>query len=198
MERSLGKQWLMVIGLVAASVVVRFAFQSIPNFAPIAAVALFAGFYFRSRWVAAAVPLSAMLITDAFIGGYQPVLMITVYGLLALPVLLSGLVRRVFALGDSPVRSLLSVGGLVGCSLLASVLFFVATNFVTWYVTPWYPRTAAGLIECYVSALPFFRYTLAGDAFFALTLFGGYALVQQISGLRSAQAARTLAVATRP
>jgi hypothetical protein len=37
-----------------------------------------------------------------------------------------------------------------------------------------YDHTAAGLLQCYAAALPFFRYTLAGDMFFAVVLFGGY------------------------
>jgi hypothetical protein len=170
---------LVLIGLVAASVGLRFALQAIPNFAPVAAVALFSGFYFRSRALAALAPLSIMLISDTFLGGYQPVLMLTVYALLTLPVLLRGPMRQCFAFDDSAWGNARSLGGLLGCSLAASVLFFLVTNFVTWYVTPWYPRTPEGLVHCYTSALPFFRYTLAGDAFFALVLFGGYAAVSQ-------------------
>ena len=65
---------------------------------------------------------------------------------------------------------------LVGCSLTSSLLFFVATNFACWLVSSWYPRSLAGLWQCYVAAIPFFRYTLMGDLFFAGVLFGGYAL----------------------
>ena len=62
------------------------------------------------------------------------------------------------------------------CSLGASLLFFITTNFATWLVTPWYPRTWAGLVDCYISALPFLRYTVASDLIFTGTLFAGYLL----------------------
>jgi hypothetical protein len=35
----------------------------------------------------------------------------------------------------------------------------------------------AGLAKCYLSAIPFFRYTVTGDALFATVLFGSYAMV---------------------
>jgi len=42
-----------------------------PNFQAVAAIALFAGWYFSRGAVAVAAPLAAMLLTDAFIGGYD-------------------------------------------------------------------------------------------------------------------------------
>jgi hypothetical protein len=71
----------------------------------------------------------------------------------------------------------------VACSLACSLLFFLATNLATWYVTPWYPRTGMGLWQCYVNAIPFFRYTAAGDLAFAGMLFGGYAAFRAIAAI---------------
>ena len=34
--------------------------------------------------------------------------------------------------------------------------------------------TFAGLALCYTNAIPFFGYTIAGDLFFTLLLFGAY------------------------
>jgi len=66
-----------------------------------------------------------------------------------------------------------------GAALTSSVLFFVLTNFGVWLVSDLYPRTAAGLVGCYIAAIPFFRNTLAGNAFYTLVLFGGFALAQR-------------------
>ena len=175
MKRTTVEQGAVLAVLVAAGVGLRFYFQDIPNFAPVAAVALFAGFFFHSRLLAAIAPLSVMLITDFFIGGYQPLLMATVYGLLMLPVLMRGYLRGRFLQGENTSAAIASVLGLLLCTLAASVLFFVATNFATWLTTPWYPRTVSGLGQCYANAIPFFRYTLAGDLSFATVLFGSYA-----------------------
>ncbi len=175
-----GEQIIVFVLLVAATVSLRLYFQEIPNFAPVAAVALFAGYFFRSRWLAILAPIAVMTISDLFVGRYHPWLMLTVYAFLTLPVLMGGPMRRLLA-GRGAISSTV---GIATCSLASSLLFFAATNFMTWVVTPWYPRSWAGLVDCYVSAIPFFRYTLAGDLFFATVLFGSYALVQQLAARR--------------
>jgi hypothetical protein len=164
--------------LVAAGASLRLALQEVPNFAPVAALALFAGYFFRSRLLAMGVPLAIMAITDLKIGGYAWYQMAVVYAMLALPVLLRGPLRRAMALdGSSRKRAALSLAGLLGCSLASSILFYVATNAVC---LGWYEPTLAGVVQCYVQGLPFFKYTLAGDMLFSLATFGTYAAVMQL------------------
>ncbi len=179
MKRTTIEQLLVLAGLVAISVGLRFYFQDIPNFAPVAALALFAGYYFDTRWMAALAPLSVLMITDYFFGGYEPVLMLTVYGLLVLPVLLRDVLRRHFSMEGSGPWGVRAFAGLFGCTLAGSVLFFLVSNFVTWAGTPWYEPSLGGLGQCYLNALPFFRYTVTGDLCFAALLFGGYAAACQ-------------------
>lgn len=172
----------VLIFLVTLGVMARVLLRDVPNFAPIAALALFAGYCFRQRRVAVIIPLLVMLLSDLIIdaGGYPWPLMVTVYGLLALPVCFGAPLRRYLSL-DFNTSSRLgvcgSLGGLFGCSLACSVVFFVGTNWMVWMMGGWYEPTWAGLAHCFTQALPFFRYTLAGDAMFALLFFGGYALV---------------------
>ena len=64
-------------------------------------------------------------------------------------------------------------------ALTGSVLFFVVTNFGVWLTDSLYPKTAEGLIACYVAAVPFFGNTLAGNAIYTSVLFGGFALAQR-------------------
>jgi len=54
-----------------------------------------------------------------------------------------------------------------------SAWFFVVSNFGVWLGGA-YPATPAGLVDCYVRALPFWRNMLLGDAVFGLLLFGAY------------------------
>ncbi len=163
--------------LVAAGVATRLYFRDIPNFAPVAAIALFSGCFFRSRWTALCVPLLVMALSDLVVGGYEAVLMVAVYGMLALPVVMRGAIRRLLDFESPSARRLaVSAAGLLGCSLVSSLLFFAVTNSVVWATSAIYEPTLAGLVSCYVQAIPFFRYTLAGDAFFAFALFGSYAL----------------------
>ena len=134
------------------------------NFTPVAAVGLFAGYYFRSRAVALFVPLAVMVLSNLVIGSYLSRAMeLAVYAAMLLPVLLSGLLRR--------KMSALRVGG---CAVASSVLFFVITNFSHWLFMR--QHSAAELLQSYVEALPFFRATILGDVFWSGVVFGAYAL----------------------
>jgi len=139
-----------------------------PNFAPIAAIALFAGIYFRSS-LAMLIPVGSLAISDWLIGAYDFRVMAVVYVSLSLPVLFSRVLAKV-----SPI-------GLLAGSLSCSVLFFLASNFAVWMFIPVYSGNIAGLLECYVAALPFFKNTLCGDLFWTFSIFGSYALCARLS-----------------
>lgn len=162
-------------GLVLAGSLSRVLLSDWPNFAPVAAIALFAGYFFRSRAIALLVPLAVMGISDVFIGSYDWQMMTLVYGALMLPVFARAPLRRWFSLDDgaTPFRA---TAGLLASSLGASISFFAISNFGAWLWYGTYEHTVAGMIHCYVQAVPFFRYTLTGDLLFAVALFGGYAL----------------------
>lgn len=188
MKRETVEQSVVLVSLIAAGSALRLYFSDIPNFAPVAGLALFAGYYFRSTAFALAAPLAMMLVTDQFLGGYQPWLMATVYTMLTLPVLLRSVVRDRGQRWDEQRTggAWLSFSGTlllssVGCSLA----FFLATNCMTWLVTPWYPRSAAGLWACLVNAIPFFRFTLAGDLATVATSFGFYFLLRNLLIVRT-------------
>jgi hypothetical protein len=77
------------------------------------------------------------------------------------------------------VQDWLRVGG---AGLAASVSFFVVSNFAVWAV--WgdlYPKTLAGLMTCYVAAIPFFRHTVEGDLIFTAVMFGVPAAVALVA-----------------
>ncbi|HEX7356472.1 MAG TPA: DUF6580 family putative transport protein [Ignavibacteriaceae bacterium] len=136
-----------------------------PNFAPIAAMALFGGAYFNKKSLAFVIPLVAMFLTDAIIGFYSYAWM--VYISFALIVLV-GIV----------MLKKVSVKNLIFASLTASVSFFAITNFGVWALGTLYPKTPAGLMESYIAAIPFFQNALIGDLFFVGVMFGVYELVK--------------------
>lgn len=180
MKRQHFVEGMLFVLLVSAGVQTRIWLQDLPNFAPVAALALFAGYFFRSWLLALCLPLSVMAISDMVIGGYDWRMMAVVYSMLAVPVAFRTLIRHHLNLNQGALKSAsLAVTGLVGCSLGASVLFFLTTNFASWLWFDMYEHSLAGLIQCYAMAIPFFRYTLCGDLFFAVTLFGGYAVAAQ-------------------
>lgn len=137
-----------------------------PNFTPIGAMALFGGAYADRRWLAFIVPLGALLVSDMVIGFHA--LMPFVYGSVAVIVLLG----RVALKRRSPLR--------IGLTAVAgSVVFYLVTNFGVWLQLGTYPHTPAGLLACYVAAIPYFQNTLAGDLFYNGLLFGGFALLER-------------------
>lgn len=137
-----------------------------PNFSPVAAMALFGGAYLPRRWMGFVAPLGALLLSDLVLGFYSG--MPIVYGSVALIVVMGWLL----ASKRSPARV-----GLV--TFAGSVLFYLLTNFGVWASGTLYPKTAEGLLACYVAALPFFQNSVAGDLFFAALLFGGFALAER-------------------
>jgi hypothetical protein len=137
-----------------------------PNFAPIAAIALFGGVYF-SRKIALILPIAVMAISDIFIGYYEPKLMASVYGSFLLCIVLGFWLKK--------RKKWYTVGG---SAISCSVLFFLITNFAVWGFTPWYAKTISGLIQCYLMALPFFKNTLLGDLFYVTIFFGTYEIVE--------------------
>jgi hypothetical protein len=122
------------------------------NVAPVAAMALCGGLYLGKRY-ALVVPLLAMLLSDAVLG--FTVVSPFVYACF----IASGLMGLW-------VRNHKSFGSIAGATLAGSILFYIVTNFAHWALTGMYPKTVAGLVDCYVMALPFFRGTLIGDALF--------------------------------
>jgi hypothetical protein len=160
-KKNESKNVLTAVGLIIFAVVVR-VLQFIPNVAPVGALAIFSGVYFKKRW-AYAVPILAMLISDPIIGYYDARVMATVYGSFILAVLIG----RLVAGRKNPLTVMLG-------ALSGSVLFYLTTNFAVWAISSWYPPNFSGLMLSYTMALPFFRNTLLSDLFFTGVFFGAY------------------------
>ena len=163
----LNARFVTLVGMMLAAAGTRLLPHP-PNLTPIAAMALFGGAHFASPLAAFSVPLFAMLLSDLLLGfGLHPV-MPFVYGSFAVTVWLGRWLRT--------RRSSVAITVAAVCG---SVVFFVVTNLGVWLVGGLYPRTLDGLVTCYIAAIPFFRNTLAGDAFYTVALFGGFALAQR-------------------
>jgi hypothetical protein len=67
-------------------------------------------------------------------------------------------------------------------SLVASVSFFLISNFMVWVVWDMYAKNLGGLLACYAAALPFFRNTVTGDLVFSAVFFGAAYLLKSYAG----------------
>ena len=73
----------------------------------------------------------------------------------------------------------------LGASLATALSFFAVSNFAVWAVWSMYPKTLAGLMECYTIGLPFFRHEVVSDVLFGAAFFGLPALAGALAGRRA-------------
>ena len=146
------------------------------NFTPVGAMALFSGAKFGRTSKAFLLPLSALLLGDLFVGLYR--IMPIVYLSFCLSVVIGIFFRNRQSLGPLSVAT-----------LLGATQFFLLTNWAMWAFGTTYPKSLEGLLSCYKAGITYFGNTLAGDAFYAFLLFGGFALIERtVPAFRSARA----------
>jgi len=146
------KKDLLVLSFILIAVLIRLI-PHVPNVTPVTAMALFGGAFFSNRYAAMALPLIVMLLSDLFLGFSW--ITIFVYSAFLLVSLIGLFYNKI---------SFKTI-------IFSSLSFFIITNFGVWLIG--YPKTWAGLSECYTLALPFFRNSLIGDfAYSGLLLYG--------------------------
>ena len=152
---------MLAVSLILIGILLRFMPHA-ANFTPVAAIALFSGAYLNKR-SALIVPLILMIASDAVIGMHN-VVFFTWGAFLAIALLGLGLQKK-----TSAVK-------VISFSLISSLLFFVVSNFGVWLMG-WYPRTTAGLAQCYTMALPFLRDFTASTLMYSAIFFGSFELI---------------------
>lgn len=173
---------LVLVGLIVLAALTRLLPHP-PNFSPVEAIALFGGAHFASRRWALLVPLAGMALSDlvlALVNGarYLDYLTSAAYLPSLAAVYLCIVLGTLMGFG---LRGRVSGARVLGYSLAGSVLFFAVSNLATWltaFAVPGYPACSAGLLPCYVAALPFFQWTVLGTLFYSAVLFGGFALLR--------------------
>ncbi|MCA9065505.1 MAG: hypothetical protein KDA96_20700 [Planctomycetaceae bacterium] len=162
-----------------AAIGLRFANLPLVNFSALGGLAVLCGVALgrqRSGLIAGiTVVLLARLLTDTILevkssnGFYSS--MIFDYLAYSVAVVIAGRLRP---------RRLES--GIVG-GLISAVVFFLFSNLGVWAMPhgsgpPMYPQTISGLLDCYVSAIPFFpKGTLLGDLIFSTAFVGVWQLL---------------------
>ncbi len=179
--------WPLSMGLAVVAGFIRLIPHPF-NMTPVGALGLFGGARLR-LWQALTLPLTVMAVTDLLIWliqGWRPFNSV-VYGCFLVNILLGRLLSRT----SSPLR-------IAACSLVGSVLFFMATNFAVWvassidpltlpagtayveevrgspyaYPVIHYARNLEGLAACYWLALAFFSPEAPPFGFFGNLVVG--------------------------
>ena len=131
-----------------------------PNAVPIAAMALFAGAFFSNRLLAYLIPMAAMVLSDLVLGFHSTVWY--VYAGVVITVLIGSVLKQF---------SILRVGV---AAIVASILFFLITNFGAWLHHDMYPQNYNGLLQAYVAGIPFLRNALIANLIFSYLVFYGF------------------------
>jgi hypothetical protein len=136
------------------------------NFTPIGAMALFSGAVLKDRRLACIFPLVALFAGDIFLGFHK-----------LTPIVYASFLANV-AIGLW-LQDRRTIARIAFATLLGATQFFLVTNFAVWQFLNSFPHTASGLVACYIAGIPFFWNTLAGDAFYAVLLFGSFAFAER-------------------
>jgi hypothetical protein len=122
-------------------------------------MALFAGTYIDKKQYAFVIPIAAMFVSDLIIGLHANI-----------PAVYLGF--GITVLIGMAIRKRVNVGTVLFASLGSSLIFFLITNFSAWLASPLYPQTYAGLLECYIAGLAFFRDYSHGFSFLVKDMIG--------------------------
>lgn len=166
MQNSRVSTRVLALGAVVLAAALFRLLPTPPNFSPIAALALFAGFSFRDRLSAFVFPLLALFISDMILG-FHDLMWATYLGF----ALIAGLGQLLRGTSGASFKALGAVSG--------TLIFFVLTNFAVWAQGMMYEKSMTGLVACYVAALPFLGNAFAGDLIFTAVLFGGWAFAEK-------------------
>lgn len=159
-QKIMNTRLAVIVGIIFAGAFMRLI-PHWPNFTPIAAIALFGGAYMGRKYLAFAIPILAMLVSDLVIGFHSS--MAAVYIAFAITVTIGLFLSK-----------RLNTGTVIGASLTSSVIFFLITNFAAWMSSPHlYTADFAGLMQCYTAGLVFFNDGSYGISFFMNEMVAG-------------------------
>ncbi|TSC92176.1 MAG: hypothetical protein CEN91_544 [Candidatus Berkelbacteria bacterium Licking1014_85] len=149
----------------------------LPNFTPINAIGLFGGRYLDKKTSIISIIL-IMFMSDWIIGFYNWKLMLVVY----FSLIFSAIIGQHLQNKNNIFKLLCAI-------FLSSGFFFFATNLGVWLFTNMYSHNLAGLLNCYIMGLPFYKNMLMGDLVYTFGLFGIYEIIKQ--GVRYERKHRT-------
>ncbi len=170
---------LLVLVLITVGLATRFFFlipdfPHLPNFTAIGAVALFGAYHLKKKQ-ALIVPIAILWASDILLNNLVYPEYFTSFTLLGDPWVYLGFIA-IILIGFALLKKL-SVKNIVFASLVGGFAFYMITNFAVWLTSAAYPKSFAGLLECYAVAIPFFRNALLGNIFYSFVLFGVYDLI---------------------
>ncbi len=163
----------IIIGIIVVAAFSRLIPHPL-NFAPLAGMALFGGYYFEKKWqsyftIAASWWLSDLVLNNVIYSRY-----FTKFTWLSTSYITIAISLLVIILISKWLIKKIGIQSVAIASLLSSVSFFLITNFGAFLEL--YPKTANGLAAAYTAGLPYFKNTIFGDLVYSVLIFGIYQL----------------------
>ena len=175
------KQIKLLLSLVTVGIVSRFLPHP-PNVTAVAAASLFAGAILNSRIFAVMLPMVIMYLSDFAINNtlmrsYFPnheglVLWSSYMTWVYIGFAATALIGFYFLKNRNNAK-------LAGGAVLATLVFWLLSNYGMFIEPGRYPQTFAGAIACYTLSLPFLLYSLIGNLIFTFAIFGIYDSVNE-------------------
>ena len=178
--------FLAITAIIVLGVIAR-VIPHFPNFAPMAAIALFAVAFYQRKSVALIIPVLAWWLSDLYLNN-------TVYAIsdqfvwFTYDQLFSAIALvSIVGLGALLLKKLNVARVLIG-SISASLLFFIISNFGVWMQGLLYPKTLSGLASCYTMALPFYKASFISDLVFTAVFFSAMYLLNNVKSFQNSPA----------
>jgi uncharacterized protein DUF6580 len=153
------------------------------GFAPQIAMAIFGGSVIADKKMSFLLPLLSMFISDVF---YQ---ILHNNGLTSLTGFYDGQLLNYFLFALVTIIGFWvkqnNIRSIIYGALYGATFYFLSSNLLDWAMggldisnRP-YPKTLAGLSNCYMAAIPFYRTSVVATLVFSTILFGGYYLAKK-------------------
>ena len=162
---------LLLLGTFFRVIRVDVAPEILPNFSPLMASAL-CGALFLPGWIGLAVPVAALVVSDALLNHHYGEAFLSSQLFWTLPCYLVAVGLGWYLRGGKGLPAWYPA--ILGGTFLASLLFYLVTNTGSWLGLSAYPHDFSGWVQAMTTGLPgypptwtFFRNSLAGDLLFA-------------------------------
>ncbi len=167
------KSILIITGFIVFAALTRLLPHAY-NFTPLGAIALFGAAYFMKKRWALIIPVVAFWMSDLLLNNITYAAYYDGFTWFTSGMLYTyGSIAMIVVLGYYLLKKI-TFGRVLGGALGASVIFFIVSNFGVWISSSMYPLTWEGFMACYIAAIPFFHYTIAGNIVYSAVLFGSY------------------------
>jgi len=161
-----GSEYLVALMLVLLIIAFRTFLHIAPNIEIVTAAAITTGCLFKNKYLAFAVPMVSLLVTDLLLG--NTLIFIFTWSGFLFPVF-AGIIQRRLRLQDALYAE---VAGTV-----STLFFFFWTNLGVVLTTHMYSKDLNGLLNSYFNAIPFLKNQLLGNLIFVPLIFLGAGLL---------------------